>query len=164
MVLAAVQWLFGLQVSAAEGISERQLIGTWRLVHTEMRLPDGRTFPIPTYGPDPHGYIMYDRSHMMCVYLAVGEPGNLPPAEFLTQPAIPTAYCARWSLDKVGSVVSHEVLVSNDSGTPGPPLRRKLTIAGDTLFFRRVPAPAGMADYVLQFERVYDAARTPAVR
>ena len=164
MVRAAILWLVGLQSSVAQGISEQQLVGAWRLVHTEMRLPDGRTFPVPNYGPDPHGYIMYDRSHMMCVYLAVGEPGKLPPAEFLTQPAIPAAYCARWSLEKGGSIVSHEVLVSNDPGITGPPLRRKLTLAGDTLFIRRVPTPAGMADYVLQFVRVHDAPRLPAVR
>jgi hypothetical protein len=163
-IRAAILWLVGLQSSVGQGISEQQLVGTWRLVHAEMRLPDGRTFPIPNYGPDPHGYIMYDSSHMMCVYLAVGAPGQLPPAEFLTQPAIPAAYCARWTLDKGSSVISHEVLVGNDPAITGAPLRRKLTLTGDALFIRRVPTPAGMADYVLQFERVVDAPRSPAVR
>ena len=68
--------------SAPSKIDERKLIGAWRLVYSEMRTPDGRVFPAPTYGPNPHGYLIYDASHVMCVFLAVGEPGTAtPPAK-----------------------------------------------------------------------------------
>jgi hypothetical protein len=112
---------------------------------------------VPNYGFDPHGYLIYDKSHTMCVYFAIGVSNNLPPPEYRAlMPPIPAAYCARWHIDASGDTVIHEVLVGNDPALFTAPLRRRATLDGRTLHLRRDPAPQGLRDYVLTFERVVD--------
>ena len=142
-------------VSGNDRLVDEDLIGAWRMVRSQITLPDGRTFPVPNYGSDPHGYLIYDMSHTMCVYIAVGVSNNLPPAEYRTfMPPIPAAYCARWHIDAGGVTVIHEVLVGNDPGLLTEPLRRRATLHGRMLQLRRDPLPQGLQDYVLTFERV----------
>jgi hypothetical protein len=144
-------------VSGSDRLVDKDLIGAWQLVRTQMTLHDGRTFPVPNYGSDPHGYLIYDKSHTMCVYLAVGVSTDLPPAEYRTlMPPIPAAYCARWHIDASGDTVIHDVLVGNDPALLAAPLRRKATLNGRVLQLRRDPLPRGLRDYVLTFERVDD--------
>jgi hypothetical protein len=145
-------------VRGGDRLVDENLIGAWRLVRTQITLPDGRTFPVPNYGSDPQGYLIYDKSHTMCVYLAVGVSNDLPPAEFRTlMPPIPAAYCARWHIDASGDTVVHEVLVAMDPELLAAPLRRKATLNGRVLQLRRDPVPRGLRDYVLTFERVGDS-------
>jgi len=142
-------------VSGSDRLVDSDLIGAWRLVRTQITLPDGRTFPVPNYGSEPHGYLIYDKSHTMCVYFAVGVSNSLPPPEFRSlMPPIPAAYCARWHIDPSGDTVIHEVLVGNDPALFTAPLRRKMTVDGGVLHLRRDPLPQGLQDYVLTFERV----------
>lgn len=142
-------------VSGGDRLIDEDLIGAWQLVRTQITLLDGRTFPVPNYGSDPHGYLIYDKSHTMCVYLAVGVSTDLPPEEYRTlMPPIPAAYCAKWHIDDSGDTVIHDVLVGNDPALFAAPLRRKATLNGRVLQLRRDPLPRGLRDYLLTFERV----------
>lgn len=38
------------------------LVGTWRLISREDRLPGGELRPEPTLGSDPHALLIYDRA------------------------------------------------------------------------------------------------------
>jgi hypothetical protein len=163
LVALAPALLLAAEPSAAPvKVQERDLIGAWRLVYTEMKTLDGRTFPNPTYGPNPHGYLMYDASHTMCVFLAVGvEPGPAP-AEFQKlRTANPAAYCGLWYLEPSGEAVIHDIEVSDARSGIGGKQRRRAVVNGDTLIIRS-GLQQGLQDYFLRFERVrQNAAPTP---
>ena len=142
-------------LSAGEHLVDADLIGAWKLVHTGIVTPDGRSYPVPNYGSDPHGYLIYDRSHVMCVFLAVGETRDPPPERYRNlMPAIPASYCALWHISDDGQTVLHEVQVGNDPALIGTTMRRKAARDGRTLTLRRDPVPEGLRDYFLTFERV----------
>jgi hypothetical protein len=122
---------------------------------------------VPNYGSDPKGYLIYDRSHVMCVFLAVGETRDPPPERYRTlMPSIPASYCARWHIADDGVTVLHDVQVGNDPTLMQATLRRKAARSGSTLTLRRDPVPEGFRDYVLTFEKVTadDAAHGEAKR
>ena len=142
-------------------MKDADLIGAWHLVRTEITLPDGNKYPVPNYGSDPRGYLIYDASHVMCVFLAVGESRDLPPPQYRDlMPPIPASYCARWEIAADGNTVLHHVLVGNDPALLIAPQRRKVTLRGRILELRRDPPPADLRDYVLIFEKVNDVRST----
>jgi Lipocalin-like domain len=148
------------QAQAEEAASiariDRDIVGAWRLVHSEMRKTDGTTFPNPTYGTRPHGYLIYDASHTMCVFLAVGELDEPTPPEYAQlRRAEPAAYCGRWYVEAGGDAVIHDIEVLIQGVSLVGLQRRRVQIVGDTLFIRS-GLPEGLEDYYLQFERVHD--------
>lgn len=157
---AVLSWLLFLHsgpLAAGEQLVDADLFGAWKLVHTVMVTPDGRSYPVPNYGSDPQGYLIYDRSHVMCVFLAVGESRNPPPEKYRgLMPPIPASYCAYWHIADDRRTVLHDVQVGNDPTLMRATLRRKASLTGHTLTLRRDPVPEDLKDYALTFERVRD--------
>ena len=139
---------------------EKQVVGAWRLVKTEQRLEDGTTRPKPAYGPNGTGYIIYDPSHTMCVFLANPDGPRTPEGQPRGEPGSsmdsPAAYCGRWHINPVGPMVIHETELDVFPQHMGQDRGRKFNREGDMLFLRPAITTPGIVDYYLQFQRVSD--------
>jgi hypothetical protein len=137
---------------------EAQVIGAWRLVRTEQTLASGERRPKPEYGPNGTGYILYDASHVMSVFLANPNGVNRAPSAPRGAPGssmdTPAAYCGRWHIDPAGPTLVHHTEMDVFPSEAGLVRRRRFTCDGDTLILRPPEHPPGVVDFYLQFERV----------
>jgi len=144
---------------------EKQAVGAWRLVKTEQKLADGTVRAKPAYGPNGTGYIIYDTSHMMCVFLANPDAPPPVPGQPRGEPGSsmenPASYCARWHVDPRGPWMVHKIEMiarSPEKGATalkvGDQIKRQFRREGDRLYLRPTEAAPGVVDYVLTFERV----------
>lgn len=97
-------------VTSPESTRER-LLGTWRLVSDFEIRPNGSRRP--EYGPNPLGYLMYDKTDHMCVTLAnANMPRWTDPAKPTDQERVLThksmeAYCGTFEVRESTDQVIH---------------------------------------------------------
>jgi hypothetical protein len=107
--LLRVSTLFALSVASVVSAQqlaplEQQVSGTWRLIGTEQKMKDGSTRPNPAYGLKPLGYVMYDPTHHMCLFLTRSQAGETEPAPLGNGL---NAYCGRWKVDAATRTMYH---------------------------------------------------------
>ena len=61
---------FRAQNEADRRPAAAQLLGAWRFVSDQQRLPDGTTRRSPQWGPHGVGYLIYSDKRVMCAMLA----------------------------------------------------------------------------------------------
>lgn len=98
--------MFVASAAVAQQLSplEQRVSGTWRLVGTEQKLKDGSTRANPAYGLDPVGYVFYDVTHHMCLFLTRSQRGESEPAPLGNGL---NAYCGRWKIDAATMTMYH---------------------------------------------------------
>jgi hypothetical protein len=130
-------------IKQAEAVAE-ELLGAWRLVSVETRRPNWDVI-YPFYGKHPEGLLIYDRSGWMSAQI-VSDPKPTVPSgssreRFLA--AKPTekiiaidgyyAYCGTWTVDPLGSTVTHHIQHALYPAERGEGAVRRFTIDGDQL-------------------------------
>ena len=108
--------MFMLCVSACLGQTEsdirKQIVGTWKLVSTELIMKDGTTRPDPRFGLHSKGFLMYHANGYMCADLVNPDrPKWVDPAHPTTDEMAAAgggtfAYCGHYEID-----VNHKQLV-----------------------------------------------------
>ena len=98
------------QTEHSQPSARERLVGTWRLVSDFEIRPDGSHRP--EYGPNPLGYLMYDKTGHMCVMLAhASTPRWADPAKPTDQERVLThksmeAYCGAFEVqERTGQVI-----------------------------------------------------------
>jgi hypothetical protein len=139
-----------------------RLVGTWRLIAVESRLPDGtRNYP---YGHNPLGILMYDDHGNMAVQLmARGRPpfksadlkgGTAQEAKEALDGA--AVYFGTYETDEQTDTVCHHIKGSVFPNWIGTVQRRKATVEGNRLILSTGPLLMGgsESDVVLEWQRV----------
>lgn len=129
---------------------EKQVSGTWRLVRSEQTLKDGSKRPNPAYGPSPVGYVMYDPTHHMCLFLTRSQKGETEPAPLGNGL---NAYCGRWEIDPRTMTMYHKTEM-DVLPTRAALVREPKFEIRNGLLYLHPPREAGVIEYVLVFERV----------
>jgi Lipocalin-like domain len=112
----------------------KQILGTWRLVHSISISPDGQTeYP---FGSDAIGYIYYSETGVMAVQISrrdrkpVTDPSNLV-HEYL-------AYFGHYEIDPEREVVRHIVEGELFPGVHSETLERRYRFEGDLMSLKPV--------------------------
>jgi hypothetical protein len=141
------------QASAPESQSiGAQIVGTWKLAGIVVHHPDGTETP-DRLGPNPIGYIMYDRSgHMSVQFMSTTRTADTPVSSGYT------AYFGTYTIDEQEKSVTHHVEGSVSlTGAGGNP-KRFVELNGDDLklIVRGAPSADGSPGSVttVHFTRV----------
>lgn len=154
-LLVALSLALGLATASAtaDPLSpiEQKVTGTWRLVGTEQKLKDGSTRLNPAYGPKPVGYVMYDPTHHMCIFMTRSQVGEKEPAPLGNGL---NAYCGGWKADAATRTIFHytemDVLPTRTSIVRQPTFE----LEGDRLFLHPPFDKNEVVSNTLIFERV----------
>jgi len=121
-----------------------RLVGTWRLVEVVAVRNDG-TKTTSRWGPNPRGYIVYDRSGHMAAQI-MGDPrptfrdADRPtPEEGLAAFDSYLAYAGTYVYDQARHVVTHHVEMSADPSDVGQDLPREAQLDGDRVILLAEP-------------------------
>jgi hypothetical protein len=148
-------------VKGDSGVQDR-LIGTWQLVSAGNDGPDGTLVPFREYGPNPLGYLMYDRTGHMCVSLANpkaakwANPEKPTSAEIVQTADDFFAYCGTYTVDEKAGDIIHRPEMSSWPHYIGTDQRRHFKFDGDTLVLSGTEtAPNGVnSAYRITWRRV----------
>jgi hypothetical protein len=116
---------------------KEQMIGTWRLQSRVTRHPDGTEIDDPAYGPNPGGYISYDRAGFMSVqFMKRDRPKDVGTAGY-------NAYFGPYTVDEAAKTVTHHVEGNLNPAGVGQNNVREVNIEGDklTLTIRNANSP-----------------------
>ncbi len=139
-----------------------QLVGTWKLVSTTLRFPDGTERPDPQVGATPSGYMIYTDTHRMCaIFLNPERPKWVAPAkptddEAKSAVAMLGAYCGTYEVNEKEGYVIHHVELERIPNLVGSTRKRFFQLAGNRLTLRIDPAQLqpGLAGTTIIWERV----------
>jgi hypothetical protein len=146
--LAALASILGAQDLSA---LEKEISGTWRLLRTEQTLVDGSTRPNPVYGPHPVGYVIYDPTHHMCLFLTRSQIGAEEPAPSGNGL---NSYCGRWSIDPTSMTMFHETEMDILPKRAGIVRMPKFKFKDGNLYLYPPIDTQGVVSYALIFEKV----------
>ncbi len=124
----------------SEGAGEHALLGSWKLVSFELRLPNGGVaYP---FGPDPRGYVFYNAQGFMSAAF-MGSDRVKPQSSDLADTSKTVnydqfnAYCGRFEVN--GNRVVHHVEVASLPQWTGIDQERIFTIDGTRLSLETPP-------------------------
>jgi hypothetical protein len=138
----------------------KKIVGMWRLVKTEQKMPDGSTRPNPVYGAKGKGFIVYTDTGRMCATLADSTIpnwkvyGKATEAEARNAVDHFHAYCGAYTLNAKDSYVIHHVEMDNIPNDIGIDRKRNFKFSGNLLMLSPDPPPAGVVAYTLTWERI----------
>lgn len=124
-VLVALLMCSGSIFAQSESEVRDRIVGTWKLVSTELTMKDGTTRPYPQYGANGKGFLMYTRDGYMCADLVNPDrpkwaDDNHPTAEEKLAAGEGTfAYCGRYEIDAKQNRIVHLPEVAIDPGYVG---------------------------------------------
>ncbi len=127
-------------------------LGTWKLVSTEYRYPDGHTTPYPDLGPDAVGFLMYTPSGHMCAQLMKpGRPhwanANTPnQAEASSALDGFTSYCGRFEIRESEHTMVHHPETAWSPNWLGTEQKRPYHLVTEERFFFRGEMKEKQAD------------------
>ena len=130
-------------------MGKEQFIGSWKLVSSEFRRPDGEaTYPM---GRDAVGIIMYDASGHMSTQImqpnrptfASGDHLRGTPEEIKSAFSGYIAYYGTYEVNEEEGTVTHHVQGSLFPNWVGTALRRFFEFSGNRLILRTSPMPMG---------------------
>jgi Lipocalin-like domain len=125
-VLAVLLTYSGIFFAQSESAIRNRIVGTWKLVSTELTMKDGTTRPYPQYGKNGKGFLMYARDGYMCADLVNPErpkwaDHNQPTTdEKVAAGEGSFAYCGRYEIDVKHERIIHLPEVAADPGYVGP--------------------------------------------
>jgi hypothetical protein len=125
--LAALLIIMCGQFVSAQSESEirDRIVGTWKLVSTELIMEDGSTRPFPQIGANGKGFLMYARDGYMCADLVNPDrpkwvDNNHPTTDEKAAAGEGTfAYCGRYEIDVKQNRIIHLPEVATDPGYVG---------------------------------------------
>jgi Lipocalin-like domain len=139
-----------------------QLVGTWELVSTEVRLRDGSTRSYPDTGPHGKGFLIYTADGHMCAQLMNPErpkwKDESPPTDDEKVSAFDgfSSYCGEYDVDESRSVVYHSPKTAWKPGWVGTKQRRPFTLRGDLLTFAdKIANEPGVESYVIVWRKLH---------
>jgi hypothetical protein len=115
-------------------------VGTWKLVSTTQRMPDGTVKPY-AFGPHATGLLMYDGDGHMCVQVMNPDRPQWKDPDHPTGEEVRTAfdgfggYCGKYTVDVEKHTVTHIPAVSFDPNITAKPSPRNYTFDGDRLIY-----------------------------
>ena len=142
--------LFGLVLWAASAFTQTEseirdrLVGTWKLVSTEETMKDGGTRPMPSYGANGKGFLMYLRDGYMCADLVNPDrPKWVDPVHATLEEKLAAAdgtfaYCGRYEINAEQKQIIHLPEVATDPGYVGSRQIRPYLFAGGRLILSDV--------------------------
>jgi hypothetical protein len=148
--------------SASAGRVPERVIGTWKLVSANNVRANGTLEPMPEYGPNPLGYLIYDGTGRMCVSLANPKPVKWANPEKPTKDEIVQtandffAYCGTYEVkDQQGDII-HRPEMSSWPHYIGTDQVRHFKLDGDNLVLSgSETAPNGTSSgYRITWKRV----------
>src|SRR5262249_41584303 len=130
-----------------QGKHRDYFLGTWKLVSTEIRHPDGHATPFPDLGPDAIGFLLYTPDGHMCAELmkpgrpkwAVGE--NPTAAEAATALVGFNAYCGTFEVQESERTMIHFPQTAWSPGWVGSVQKRPYHFVSQDRFFFRGEEP-----------------------
>jgi hypothetical protein len=122
------------------------LLGAWRLISIDYASPQGAAAD-DTFGPNPAGLIVYDRSGWMSVQIVTGNRPKMERPESRTSGVVTAeqvqlsvaafnsyyAYFGKWDFDEQTSTVTHHLQSSLLPWETGLDLHRQASLDGDRL-------------------------------
>lgn len=158
-VLAALLMCGGFALSQSESEIRDRLVGTWKLVSTELTMKDGTTRPDPQYGANGKGFLMYTREGYMCADLVNPDrpkwvDDNNPTTEEKLAAAEGTfAYCGRYEIDAKQNRIVHLPEVATDPGYVGSRQIRPYKFEDGRLVLSDVATEPGVARWKIVWEK-----------
>ncbi len=135
-------------------------VGTWKLVSSQMRLPDGTVKPYG-FGPRAVGTLMYDAGGRLCVQVVNpdrplwADPDHPTPQEIKTSFDGFGGYCGTFTVDTERRVVTHVPEIGFDPNVKGKPSPRNYTLDEDRLVYDGVDTSDGAeVKWTMIWERV----------
>ena len=102
-----------------------RIVGTWKLVSTELTMEDGTTRPFPQLGANGKGFLMYARDGYMCADLVNPDRpkwvdnNHRTTDEKVAAGAGAFACCGRYEIDAKQNRIIHLPEVATDPGYVG---------------------------------------------
>jgi hypothetical protein len=110
--------------------ARKEIVGTWRLVHSVEFMEDGRKhYP---FGQDAVGYIVYSESGVMAVQIT-RKTRSRDHSEYLVGPSDYLAYFGRYEIDTDNELVRHILEAQLFPGHHSNTLERKYRFFDDKL-------------------------------
>lgn len=142
---------------------QRRLVGTWKLVSSELIMKDGSIRPDWT-GPQGQGFLMYQADGYMCADLVNPDrqkwtdPLHPTPAEMAAAGEKTFAYCGHYEIDTAKKQIIHLPEVATDPGYVGSRQIRPYTFAGKRLILSDVEKDdSAAARWKIVWEKVRQA-------
>jgi Lipocalin-like domain len=151
-----------VRIPPPKAASNENLVGTWQLVSAGTFRKDGTFEPYPEYGPNPKGYLMYDKTGHMCVSLANpnhphwADPEKPTDAEKLRSYDAFFAYCGTYEVRQQEGRVIHRPEVGSWPHYIGTDQNRNFRLEGDRLILSDEETPPGgeQRKYQITWRRV----------
>ena len=130
-------------LAQTEAEIRNRLIGTWKLVSSELIMKDGSIRP-DWMGPKGQGFLMYQADGYVCADLVNpdgpkwADPLHPTPAEMTSVGEKTYAYCGRYEIDAAKKQVIHLPEVASNPGFVGTRQIRPYTLAGNRLILSDV--------------------------
>ncbi|HEX8926868.1 MAG TPA: lipocalin-like domain-containing protein [Terriglobales bacterium] len=138
----------------------KPFIGTWKLVSSIERHPDGTEKPYG-FGPHAAGYLMYDATGHVCAQVANldrpkwADPDNPKPGEVKTAFDGFGGYCGTYKVDPAAGTAAHVPEVGFDPNEVGQPKPRKYRFEqGRLIYSGTEKRPDGEVVWTMTWERV----------
>jgi hypothetical protein len=138
-VLVVVLWrIVSLNAPKSAGNAQK-VCGTWQVVSANNVRADGSLEPMPEYGPNPLGYLMYEGTGHMCVSLANPKPARWAKSDKPTSAEIVQtandffAYCGTYEVKEQQGDIIHRPEMSSWPHYVGTDQMRHFKLDGDTL-------------------------------
>jgi hypothetical protein len=145
----------------------QKFLGAWKFISSIQTLADGTRKPVPGYGLNGVGNIIYTPQGRMMVFIM--EPERAPFAD----PSRPTeaelraatrgflAYGGRYEVNAAEGYVLHHVDMEPSPNRVGITLKRFFSFSqhegAERLILRAADLPPGVIDYAITWERLQDS-------
>ncbi len=142
-----------LAQSAKTAPTVAQLVGSWKLVSIEDTSQDGTVHPSKQFGPNPHGFLLYEADGHMCATIVNGDrptwknPNHATDAEKIAYYDTLLAYCGTYKLDSAASTVTHYPEIAWEPAFVGSTQPRPFRLEGNKLI---ITATVGLSDPAIQ--------------
>lgn len=142
----AVLCLLVAPAGADETPGTAPLIGAWTLVRVDNIQPDGS--PVPLYGPNPQGLLIFDRSGHYALQLlragrssfAANDKSKGTPEEYKAASLDSNAHYGTYAVDPDGRNIRFRIEHASFPNWDGTVQTRPFTLTGDRLTYK-VPSP-----------------------
>lgn len=158
--LTLALWCSVQTAVAQTPVADGRLVGTWRLVSTEVTFKDGTKGPIPYLGPHAKAYLVYTPDRHMCVVLMNPERPMWSSSSTATEREAKSAvdgfsaYCGTFEVNDQEALVTHHAEVALTPNDVGGAWKRRFRFEGNRLILQPVEVDPPFTSRSLTWERV----------